>query len=87
MADEPNSSMDELIRSYAEDRRKAPEVPLHPATRNMLHAEVRRVYGTGPVPETGGSSRSWLLRFWPHFAVGLAASVALIVGLISIDHR
>jgi hypothetical protein len=87
MADEPNNSMDELLRSYAEDRRKAPEVPLHPATRNMLQAEVRRVYGPAPAPETSRSSRNWLLRFWPHFAVGVAACAALIVGLVSIDQQ
>jgi hypothetical protein len=42
MPDEPNKKMDEMLRSYAEERRKAPETPLHQATRNMLQGEERQ---------------------------------------------
>jgi hypothetical protein len=81
MPDEPNNRMDEALRSYAEERRKAPEVPLHPATRKMFQEEVRRVHQKA----AGGreNSRSWLARFWPQFALGAAVFVVLVIGLVS----
>ena len=66
MPDEPNKQMDETLRAYAQERRKAPEVSLHPATRNLLQAEVKRAFGSR-------SAFPWwrnLRAFWPHLAFG-----------------
>src|SRR2546423_355157 len=83
MPDEPNNRMDEALRSYAEERRKAPEVPLHPAARKMFQAEVRQVYGRA---KSRKNSHAWLARFWPHFVLGAAACGALLIGLASIGN-
>lgn len=79
--------MDELLKSYAAQRRKAGEPQLHPATRQMLQEEVRRVYpaGQGSAPE--GGAKNWLARFWPQFALGAIACIALVFGLISLEQR
>src|SRR5688500_421162 len=82
MPDEPNKKMDELLRAYAQQRRKTPELPLHPATRQMLQGEVTRVYGK----EAGG--RSWWMRlraFWPQIAFGAALSAVLVVAVLSLQ--
>lgn len=76
MPDDPNKNMDELLKAYARDRRKAPELNLHPATRKMLQGEVSRVLGSANPP------RSWFHRFrsfWPQIAFG--TSLCLILGI------
>lgn len=76
MPDDPNKKMDELLKAYAQERRKAPEPTLHPATRKMLQGEVARVLGSAD------PQRSWLHRFrsfWPQIAFG--TSLCLILGI------
>ena len=81
MPDEPNKKMDEMLRAYAKERRKAADVPLHPATRNLLQGEVRRVFGTAePQP--------WWKRlraFWPQLT--FAGSMCLILGIAILSLR
>ncbi|MGZ8900937.1 MAG: hypothetical protein ACXW3Z_12650 [Limisphaerales bacterium] len=82
MPDEPNKKMDEMLRAYAEERRKAPDLPLHPATRNLLQGEVKRVFGHAPEP------RPWWKRlraFWPQLAFG--GSLCLILGVAVLSLR
>src|SRR6188508_2367227 len=76
MPDDPNKKMDELLKAYAQERRKAPEPNLHPATRKMLQGEVSRVLGSA------NPQRSWFYRFrsfWPQIAFG--TSLCLILGI------
>ncbi len=44
MPPEPNDKMEELLKAYAKQRRTEVGAPfeMHPATRQMLHAEVAR---------------------------------------------
>ena len=82
MPDEPNKKMDEMLRSYAQERRKAPDVPLHPATRNLLQAEVKRVFGSSQ-PAT-----PWwrnLRAFWPQLT--FAGGLCLIFGIAVLSLR
>ncbi|HEX7861550.1 MAG TPA: hypothetical protein VF773_14540 [Verrucomicrobiae bacterium] len=81
MPDDPNKRMDETLRAYADERRKAPDVQLHPATRNMLQSEVRRVYGNSTPP------RAWwhrLRAFWPQIAFGSSLCVILGIAVFSL---
>ena len=78
MPEDPNTKMDELLRKYAEERRKVADPQMHPATRKMLQGEVSRVY-----PRSSGGE-GWLGKmrsFWPQYAIGLAAVIVLL-GLI-----
>src|SRR5688500_15645410 len=81
MADEQNKRMDELLKPYADKRRQeaGAAMELHPATRQMLQAEVARTYKqTAHV--------SWLQRvitFWPRIAFA-AACVAITLTLVLI---
>src|SRR5688572_931634 len=61
MPDEPNKKIDETLRAYAQERRKAADISLHPATRNLLQGEVRRVFGA-PEPQPWWKR---LRAFWP----------------------
>jgi len=53
MPDEPNKKMDEMLRAYADERRKEPDLQLHPATRNLLQGEVTRAFGSASAGVTG----------------------------------
>ncbi len=82
MPDDPDKKMDDLLKAYARERRKAPEVQLHPATRRALQSEVSRVFGR----ENSGTS--WLHRlraFWPQLAFG--GSLCLILGIAVLSLR
>jgi hypothetical protein len=82
MPDEPNKEMDETLRAYAQERRKAPEVSLHPATRNLLQGEVKRVFGSSQ------AALPWwrkLRAFWPHFA--FAGGLCLVFGIAVLSLR
>jgi len=81
MPDEPNKKIDETLRAYAQERRKAADISLHPATRNLLQGEVRRVFGAAePQP--------WWKRlraFWPQLT--FAGSMCLILGIAILSLR
>jgi hypothetical protein len=82
MPDEPNKKMDEMLRAYAQERRNAPEVSLHPATRTMLQGEVKRVFGRSQ------RALPWWRRlrsFWPHFA--FAGGLCLVFGIAVLSLR
>ena len=81
MPDEPNKNMDELLRAYAEERRKAPPVELHPATRKMLQGEVGRVYGAR---EKRKSFWGGLRAFWPQIAFAGGLCVVLGIAVLSL---
>lgn len=82
MADEPNKRMDETLRAYADERRKAPGVPLHPATRKLLQDEVARIHA--PARPRGGWMNH-LRTFWPQLAFG--GSLCVILGLAVLSLR
>ena len=76
MADEPNKRIDEMLKAYADKRRQDPaaSVELHPATRQMLQAEVARTYRQG----VRASFVQKVLILWPRVAF---AAACLIVTL------
>ncbi|MEI7731047.1 MAG: hypothetical protein WCO56_15835 [Verrucomicrobiota bacterium] len=81
MIEERPDQMETLLKAYAEKRRQqaGPPLELHPATRELLQAEVRRQYR----PKTAGAS-SWLalLRpYWPRIIS--AVGIFLVLGIIS----
>ena len=82
MPDDPQQKMDDLLRRYAEERRKAAEVTLHPATRQMLKGEVSRVFGTASA-KSGWFSR--LRAFWPQIA--FAGGLCLVFGIAVLSLR
>ncbi|HKQ39545.1 MAG TPA: hypothetical protein VJ063_15820 [Verrucomicrobiae bacterium] len=79
MADEPNKQMDETLKAYAAKRRQETGAPLelHPATRQMLQAEVARAYKQ----TREGSWLQRLIAFWPRVAFATAC-VAITVTLV-----
>jgi len=82
MPDEPNKKMDEMLKSYAHERRKAPGVPLHPVTRNLLQAEVKRVFGS---PQSAIPWWRNLRAFWPHLT--FAGGLCLVFGIAVLSLR
>jgi hypothetical protein len=80
MADQPNNDIEKILRAYSEARRKRADLPLHPATRKMLHGEVARHYGRKD------AGRSWgrLRAFWPQLAFGSGLCAILIVAVLSL---
>ena len=83
MPDEPNQKMDELLRTYAEERRKsAGDMTVHPVTRQMLQREVSQVFGSPP------PSAQWYHRlrsFWPQIA--FAGSLCVVLGIAVLSLR
>lgn len=62
MANESNNA-EEQLKQYAGERRQQVPQEIHPATRNVLQGEVRRVYGS-PEEERRASLRMrWLQAF------------------------
>jgi hypothetical protein len=72
--------MDELLRKYARQRREGAKFELHPATRNMLQDEVKRVYAAKP---GGGENRTsnWIVMFWPHLAAAMVVALLLAISI------
>jgi hypothetical protein len=82
MPEDSNKKMDDLLKRYARERRRAPELNLHPATRKLLQSEVARVFGGR------ASGASWFHRirnFWPQLA--FAGSLCLILGIAVLSLR
>jgi hypothetical protein len=71
--------MDDLLKAYAKKRREAAGAPLdlHPATRNLLQAEVTKLR---PASRPGQRSwfRSWL-AYWPQLTA--TASILVVLGV------
>lgn len=80
MPEQPNQS-EELLKRYAQERRaQGGDFALHPATRQLLQGEVKRVHGTAG--HVGG--RGWLaalLSMRGRLALGstLVAAVVLVI--------
>jgi hypothetical protein len=82
MPDEPNKKMDEMLRAYADERRKESDLQLHPATRNLLQGEVTRVFGSTSAGVTGWRK---FRAFWPQIA--FAGSLCLVFGIAVLSLR
>lgn len=82
MSDKPNNEMEKQLREYAQQRRKAAGTPqLHPATRQMLQAEVRQHCGT---TQATTPKRGWQI-VWPRFALGSAVLASLVAMFVAIN--
>lgn len=76
---EPNQNMDELLKTYAKERRDQAGAPLelHPVTRQFLHAQVESLHAKAPAH----SQRRGFGWLWPRLAfAGLV--VAIGFGLV-----
>src|SRR5262249_18813858 len=82
MAADQNPNIDEELKRYAKQRRGQAGEPfeLHPATRNLLQAEVARRLAKTPTGAPGffGS----LAALWPRFAVAGVVAGAILVCLV-----
>ncbi len=70
MANEPERPIENLLRTYAEQRRRQGSTPieLHPVDRRKLQAEVARVFGSQTI-EPQGFLRG-VISSWPRLACG-----------------
>src|SRR5262249_25562886 len=68
MPSEPDNKMEELLKAYARKRRQDAGAPLelHPATRQLLQAEVKRL--RQPAPQEAGSRWKMFALLWPRVA-------------------
>jgi len=76
MASEPKHDADDLLKRYAEERRRQAAPELHPATRRLLQGEVARTYGSnirGATP--------WWRKILVSPQVGWALGLALVAGV------
>jgi hypothetical protein len=71
MANEANNA-EEQLKQYAAERRQHVPPEIHPATRNLLQGEVRRVYGGPEVERRTRTRLRWMQAF-----VGLAIAAAI----------
>ncbi|HUS34018.1 MAG TPA: hypothetical protein VM680_01580 [Verrucomicrobiae bacterium] len=62
MANEPNNA-EEQLKQYAGERRQQVPQEIHPATRNVLLGEVRRVYGSPEEERRATLRMRWLQAF------------------------
>ena len=67
--------MEELLRAYAKKRREQaePALQMHPATRKLLHDEVKRTFAAKP------ASQSWRVWRWPLLAMWGGMAVLLVM--------
>lgn len=67
MPDEPNSNIEEQLKSWGQKRREEAGAPmeLHPATRKLLLDEAARTYGRRAGQKKPESRMSWLVVLWP----------------------
>lgn len=82
MPDTPEREIERQLRQHAEARRAAAGEPsLHPATRRLLQAEVRRQWGGRTA---GREEEGWWRRFGPRlaFALGMVALVGVAAALL-----
>lgn len=79
MTDKPFRPIEEELLRSAHQRRSQAIDPfeLHPATRNLLHAEISRTYK--PSVDSKTSHRPWLSLFWSRFALVTTATAAAVV--------
>lgn len=78
MADTPNNNIEKQLQDYAKQRRDAAGTPeMHPATRQMLQAEVKQRLGA---TQTTSRAAGWVW-LWPKlaFACGVLAVLGIVV--------
>src|SRR5262245_9138893 len=85
MADEPNKRMDEMLKAYAEKRRQeaGAAIELHPATRQMLQAEMARTYKQVPRVSLIGK----VLTLWPRVAFATACLIVTLTLVLIVVPR
>ena len=82
MAETPKHDIEKLLNDYAKQRRDAAGTPeMHPATRCLLHAEVKQHHGTAR-PAASQTPAVWWKRLWPRIAVACAILSALGVAVV-----
>lgn len=81
MPDEPNKTMEDLLRAYARKREPEPAFELHPATRLLLRDEAMRSIKAASRPK--GSLLAALL---PRIAFGGGIFVLLLGGLLVLQN-
>ena len=79
--------MEEILRAYARERRKCPEVRLHPATRTMLHAEVERTFPQKTDERKAGGWTGSLRALSLRLAFGGALGTMLILAVLSVRQK
>ena len=87
MGEMPNKpDIEKLLQDYARQRRDNAGAPeMHPATRRMLHAEVRQQLGTAQA-STSRPAVGWLARYWPRVTVACGLLVILtIIGMMIVS--
>jgi hypothetical protein len=84
MPEDPNNRMDEMLKAYAEQGRKKPDIQIHPATRRMLQDEVARVY---PPSQKRSGVLEMLRRFWPQLAIGGALALIGLVAALNVARK
>src|SRR5438552_2260923 len=80
MPSDPDNKMEELLKAYAEKRRKEAGAPfdVHPATRRLLQGEVARRWAKDQ--RQSPSFLQLLINFWPRLA--FAISAVLLLGVV-----
>lgn len=84
MANEPGANIENELKAYAEERRRAADAmpPMPGPMRQQLLAETRRLYAGAPEPASGDEEKpSWWKIWWPFAAVGLSGAAALVLCL------
>src|SRR2546428_5581319 len=79
MPSDPDNKMEELLKAYAEKRRKEAGAPfdMHPATRRLLQGEVARRWAKDQ--RQSPSFLQLLINFWPRLAFAISAVLLLRV--------
>ena len=82
MPEQPDKSIEEQIKAWAEKRRAETGAPfeLHPATRRLLQDDVARTIPTQPA-KAASQPGPWLKLFWPRLAVAVSLFVALVAAV------
>jgi hypothetical protein len=79
MAETPNNNIEKQLRDYAAQRRAAAGQPeMHPATRQLLQAEVKQQFGSTTEP---AHPRGWRV-LWPRFAMALSVLAVIAVAVV-----
>ena len=80
MSTEPNDRTDEMLKAYARRRREqaGPSFELHPATRNLLQAEVTRTLEKAAPKAKQGPA--WLQVWRPRLAWVSCIAAAMVLG-------
>src|SRR6185503_4188566 len=80
---EPERPIEKLLRDAGKKRASGQSVEIHPATRRILQAEVRRQFGGSKSSPHTGSLPGLIAQWWPRvgwsFGVLLGVAVAALL--------